>query len=59
MKRTNLTEEQRNRIKFLRKDFNYSPVQIRESANMRKPNGEMYQLKVGYLNMRFDFEYIE
>ena len=56
MKRTNLTEEQRNRIKFLRKDFNYSPVQIRESANMRKPNGEMYQLKVGYLNMRFDFE---
>lgn len=50
MTRIALTEEQRNRLKFLRKDFNQSPEEIRRNPNMRKPNGDMHQLKVNDLN---------
>lgn len=51
-RRFDLTEEQRNRLKFLRKDYNHSPEEIRRNPNMRKPNGEMHQLKVNDLNLK-------
>lgn len=49
----NLSEEQRNRLKFFRIDFKFTPQQIRD--RILKPNGQKYQLKVSFFNKAFFF----